>query len=411
MHSGVDGSMEEAERTLVVFLTMHRSGSSLTAGTFQRLGLSLGPFELAGASPNNPHGHFEAVPFMLLNVEAQELVFGFRDDLPESDEAVTRFLLSQGTPDWPEIPQELLDRGKCLVEALIGSGKISGFKDPRTVLLWPFWQRVLASFPSLRIAPVALLRSPHEIAMSLFARRDGDCGYWSCLDVAAVHFRRLEAILEEWSEPVPRVRFGGLEFFNDLEQATRWCGLEWDHLKALRMFDGSCVHQVPAAVDHPAQQIYERLRGLEPRAGRPDSNAAQLETDARARDNLLFKRIRQSNELAVHLNGQMAELREHLNQAIEQMNFSAEQARQASNQFRETSAQLEHSRSELLMLKQQYEAHLHAARREEQRLLEICEDQRQTIEKYQGHPILGPALRGRWWLKRTVHSLTSSSAS
>ena len=61
---------------------------------------------------------------------------------------------------------------------------------------WPFWRQVLQAFPSLRVVVVPLLRSPHEIAMSLCTRSDGVLGYWTSLDLVAVHFRRMKAILE-----------------------------------------------------------------------------------------------------------------------------------------------------------------------------------------------------------------------
>ena len=43
--------MEGPQPTLVVLLCMHRCGSSLTTNILQRLGMSLGPFELMGAAP------------------------------------------------------------------------------------------------------------------------------------------------------------------------------------------------------------------------------------------------------------------------------------------------------------------------------------------------------------------------
>ena len=36
--------MDDCERTLVVFLSMHRSGSSLATQILHRMGMSLGPF-------------------------------------------------------------------------------------------------------------------------------------------------------------------------------------------------------------------------------------------------------------------------------------------------------------------------------------------------------------------------------
>ena len=75
------------EKTLVVILCMHRCGSSLTARLLQRLGMSLGPFDLGEINESNKYGHFEAQPFVLLNREFQMQQFGFEGDLPDEAEA------------------------------------------------------------------------------------------------------------------------------------------------------------------------------------------------------------------------------------------------------------------------------------------------------------------------------------
>ena len=292
--------MEDTERTLVILLSMHRSGSSLTSNVFMEQGLSLGPWELCPANPTNLHGHFEAIPILEVTLPVQNLIYGFRDDLPETEEALAAFLTTEGRwDDWAEqVPEEYVQRGRSLIRTLLDSGKISGFKDPRTILLWPFWRRVLSAFPEVRVVPVALLRSPHEIAMSLFTKFNSRSGYWTCLDVVAVHFRQLQAIIESWNHPVPRVRFGGPDYFGDLEQAVRTCGLDWDPNKAARVFDESCIHHVPAVVSHRAQHLYDSLTGAAPAAPDAEKNAVQLEADERARDRLHLDRLQQSRVYA-----------------------------------------------------------------------------------------------------------------
>ena len=51
-------------KTLVVLFCMHRSGSSFATRLLQRLGMSLGPFDLLCANDSNVHGHFEAAPIV-----------------------------------------------------------------------------------------------------------------------------------------------------------------------------------------------------------------------------------------------------------------------------------------------------------------------------------------------------------
>src|SRR5262249_23987826 len=141
---------------------------------------------------------------------------------------------------------------------------------------------------------VALLRAPHEIAMSLFTRFESGTGYWTCLDVVAVHFQQLQAIIENWNHPVPRVRFESPHHFSDLGRSGRTCGLDWAFSKALRVFDESCNHHVPAVVSHRAQHLYDSLSGAAPAVPDAKKNAVQLEADGRARDRLQLDRLRQS---------------------------------------------------------------------------------------------------------------------
>ena len=157
--------MGASAQTLVILLSMHRSGSSLTASVLQRLGMSLGPFELMGATPSNPHGHFEVMPICELNRKVQGLFHGFADDMPTTEDNLRTFLKTQGCRDQIEaIPEEFVSEGRDLVAALLESGTVSGFKDPRTILTWPFWQRVLAAFPEVRqLCPLRCCARPTRL--------------------------------------------------------------------------------------------------------------------------------------------------------------------------------------------------------------------------------------------------------
>ncbi|MGD0901280.1 MAG: hypothetical protein ABR915_25915 [Thermoguttaceae bacterium] len=119
------------ERTLVMVLCPHRSGSSFITNLLERLGMSLGPFERLPPSQWNEHGYFEALPLVCLNDQLQERFLGFRGDSPRSPEVLRRFCQTEGR--WPTeqpIPDELLTRGRDLIDRLLASGPISGFKDP-----------------------------------------------------------------------------------------------------------------------------------------------------------------------------------------------------------------------------------------------------------------------------------------
>jgi hypothetical protein len=351
---------------------MHRSGSSLTANAFMEQGLSLGPWALLPANRGNPHGHFEAIPILEVTLAVQTLIHGFRDDLPETEEAVAAFLATEGRwDDWAEqVPEEYVQRGRSLIRTLLDSGKISGFKDPRTVLLWPFWRRVLSAFPGVRVVPVAVLRSPHEIAMSLFTRFESGASYWSCLDVVAVHFQQLQAIIESWNHPVPIVRFGGPHYFSDLERAVRTCGLDWDPIKAARVVDESCIHHVPAVVSHRAQRLYGSLGGAAPVASDAEKNAVQLEADGRARDRLQLDRLRRSRAYAD----------------------------ETAEALRRTQVGLDQETESLKLLERQLrltEERLNQSVREANQVSVAYQELRAYVDRLKAHPVLGLALTGR----------------
>jgi hypothetical protein len=278
------------ERTLVVILCMHRCGSSLTARLFQRLGMSLGPFDLGEANESNKYGHFEAQPFVLLNREVQLRQFDFEGDLPDEPDALRRFLQIDGrwTGDDP-IPGEAIDRGRDTVARLMRSGTVCGFKDPRTVLVWPYWREVLAGMPGLRVVPIFLVRSPHEIAMSIVRRSQGDRDYDQALNVTAVHFRRMKEIRDQWPGPCCAAQFDPRVCGKQLQQAAALCGLPWSDTALADVYDASCRHHEAAVIEHPAQVAFEALAG--PSSGQPSGdNDRQLLADALAREAILRRR-------------------------------------------------------------------------------------------------------------------------
>jgi hypothetical protein len=426
--------MEDRERTLVVFLSMHRCGSSFTASTLQSLGMSLGPFELNGALPSNAYGHFEAMPFLQLNRKIQELALGFPDDLPTSAELLSRFWKNRG--EWPEgfaIPDELLEEGGCLVRTLIESGEVSGFKDPRTVLTWPFWERVFKDFPGLRVVPVSLLRSPHEIAMSLVTRRDGWFGYWAALDIVAVHLRRQKAILAKWDSRPPSLCFGSPSYLEMLAEVTQQCGLTWDREKALEAFDQSCVHQTPAAVLHEAQELFESMCHDPTPRRHPDKDRLQLVKDSRFLEALRLpqwqsihrqlsesqKQARQAQVRADAAVRQVQEVEARLIEARLQL-IATQQAlidyQRSRNEGQERLIQSQAREIESRAREMEYRAREmeSQAREMESQAREIqvrrdAETLRRRIDRFESHPLLRPALRVRRGMRKMMHDIAVST--
>ncbi len=428
--------MEDAGRTLVILLTMHRCGSSLTTRVLQRLGMSLGPFELYGALPSNPHGHFESVPFVKLNRQVQKLAFGFPDDLPESPETLAHLLETKG--NWDEgtlIPDELFAEARSLIGALVDSGPVSGFKDPRTVLTWPFWQRVLEDFPDLRVVPIALLRSPHEIAMSLVTRRNGWCGYWTSLDIVAVHLERQKAILAGWELHPPCLCFGSPAYPKTLEAVAQQCGLSWNAIEASEVFDPSCVHQLPASVPHEAQELFESLCEAAAPLRDPEKNRAQLEKDARLLENNRLKQWQEATQ-------QILDGREQNRLADLRVVEAQRQTRDAEGRFAEVQSQLFDLRARMVdvqaqliseqRMRNELQADLIRSQDREIAVLQHSEQLRQRndqlrehndqlrehndqlgthFQRMESHPLLGPALRTRRRMRRIIHSIRARSTS
>jgi GT2 family glycosyltransferase len=136
----------------LVIVGMHRSGTSLVASLLHSAGLHLGD-KLSPAGPGNPEGLFEDLEFVDLHSAA---------------------LRSRGLdPDgWEEtavldtVPAAYAATARDLVSARSGL-PLWGWKDPRTTLFLPFWERLL---PAARF--VFVYRAPWEVVDSLYRRGD-----------------------------------------------------------------------------------------------------------------------------------------------------------------------------------------------------------------------------------------------
>jgi len=371
---------------------MHRCGSSLTTNILQRLGMSLGPFEIMGAAPSNPHGHFESVPFWRLNQEVQNLVLGFGDDLPDSAETLARFIETRGKwDDSITIPDRMIAEGRSLVRALLYSGRIAGFKDPRTVLTWPFWERVLEGFPRLRIVTIGLVRSPHEIAMSLVTRRNGLVGYWSALDIVAIHLLRIKQILEARNDHPGCVCFGDPGYVTHLQDVVKQCGLTWDDDVVNEVFDHTCVHHVPAAIVHESQDLFNSLvaRPLTPDLRK---NQAQLDRDSRALEEMRLADSQANRARIAEL--EEVERRSHVTER--HLYTAMARLAEAERLFEQTTEAVNAMQAKLI-----------ASQEREIRSWEQNEKLRDRLERFESHPLIGAALRGRRRLRGLIDSIGS----
>jgi chromosome segregation ATPase len=222
--------------------------------------------------------------------------------------------------------------------------------------------------------------------------------------------------------------------------------------KASEMLDSSCVHHVAARVPHEAQQVYDSL------CGQCDifdhhANQARLNADSRVCERIVWRRVRSSESAAKstlellaatqgHLTQSQADLRHttdelhrahvqlreahnlvhsaheqlreahnqvsdahyRLREAYEQLRVAHDQARNLSQELRETYEQLHGSQTHNAQLMESIRQTNQAL---EQSNLEV-HDLRQQLGKFEDHPVLGVALKGRRRLRRALHTLRSA---
>lgn len=146
------------DQTVVCVLGMHRSGTSVAARMLNLLGASLGPaHQLVGPADDNPSGFWEHRPIVRLNDEILARLGGNCVRLPA---------FPAGWECAPEL-DDLRARAHAILRAGFAGEKFWAWKDPRTCLTLPFWQRLL---PPMRY--VICVRGPAQVALSL-ERRSG----------------------------------------------------------------------------------------------------------------------------------------------------------------------------------------------------------------------------------------------
>ncbi|WP_373537460.1 glycosyltransferase [Microcoleus sp.] len=143
-------STNDSKPSVFIITGMHRSGTSLTASLFQKVGVDIGK-KLVGPAVGNVKGHFENVDFVefhksvLRSHGIDELGCTLEKTIPVAASDV-------------EIAKRAIDQNQQ-------TQKHWGWKDPRTALFWDFWLKLLpeANF-------ICVYRSPWEVVDSLYRR-------------------------------------------------------------------------------------------------------------------------------------------------------------------------------------------------------------------------------------------------
>jgi hypothetical protein len=163
-----------------LILGMHRSGTSCLAGSLQQRGLFLG--EVYESRPHNRKGSRENQRIMDLNNAVLESSGGAWDRPP-------------GTLGWNDAARR--ERDAVIAGLASGSnGAPWGFKDPRTLLLLPFWLEGLG-----RARWVGTFRHPAQVARSL-TTRDPSMAWEAALDLWLAYNQRLLALFDRAAFPL-----------------------------------------------------------------------------------------------------------------------------------------------------------------------------------------------------------------
>ena len=277
--------MTEAANGVCV-LGMHRSGTSLVAGVVRQLGVDLGPDEeFLPPDSNNKSGYFELKELVYLNNDILAYYGGTWDQVPE---------LPPGWEKSDELAQ-IRDQARDLLCRRFAASPQWGWKDPRTCITLPFWQRLV---PDLRY--VICVRNPIDVAHSLRSREGEERG----LHENVLDWLRHTASALAYTAGEPRIAVHYERFFEDPEREVRrlaafvGCDDRLEDPKIKRgiyeFIDPALVHArspSSAIADHPAMPfnataLYLALSlvdDLEMGAGRPGAAEAWASINALAR--------------------------------------------------------------------------------------------------------------------------------
>jgi len=209
----IPGRERHSRRKAILVLGMHRSGTSMLAGTLAALG-SAHPKKPLRADDNNPKGYWESTPLNFANDELlAEAASSWHDWRPLD-------------PQWLQSPAAERHRHKikAILASEFGDEPLFFVKDPRICRFVPFLSSILAE---MEVDPVALLplRNPLEVAYSL-QRRDG-------LPLAKSLLLWLRHVLEaeSHSRHMPRCFIRHERFLIDwrhhVERAAEKTGIAW----------------------------------------------------------------------------------------------------------------------------------------------------------------------------------------
>jgi len=240
-----------AGQRVIAILGMHRSGTSLLAGTLQECGLDLG--DVITASPANEKGNRESWALMALHED----------------------LLRKAGGSWNQPPGQPVAWGRLhrgIRDAYIASfadSPLWGFKDPRSLLVLEGW---LEAVPGLET--IGIFRHPQEVANSLQERSPWLFTIETALDLWLAYNRRLLAWQEESGCPLLEYLPDAAAFKRDAAAAARRLRLpRLSEPEDLAFHDQGLRHQLADESPLPddVRDVYETLRTRAASVSQPGS--------------------------------------------------------------------------------------------------------------------------------------------
>ena len=143
-----------ADRALIV-IGMHRSGTSMVGGMLSAAGIRMGN-RLIRADRANPHGYFEDADIVDFHGRL------FRDALPGAQGPHVDWGVVEGRELDPATLECHLDQARQYAAVRAVDGGRWGFKDPRTSVVLPLWDRAIDDARYLLV-----YRFPWEVADSM----------------------------------------------------------------------------------------------------------------------------------------------------------------------------------------------------------------------------------------------------
>jgi hypothetical protein len=261
--------IERSRVHVVPILGMHRSGTSMLARALNLMGLELGR-PLLDAGPDNPRGYWENRFFLDLDIELLKS-WGMRgdgfDDIARLEETAAK---ASAAADGGRLVARVDRYLRAEMDAAVW-----GWKDPRSVLTYPFWERSLHALGYRDVRPVIIVRAPLASARSLARRGDlaeaarasGRAEEAIALDLWSHYNRRLLALAEAGG------CFVGLHDLlldprtceAELARCAAFIGLPTDGMRAaIDWIDPNLVHHQAGetAVEGEAEEVYRKLAAI-----------------------------------------------------------------------------------------------------------------------------------------------------